>query len=269
MPFGFSAKLNEVKTFIMAAIGSLVVLAVLSASIFPLMAIVYRPQHPIIQYNLDRYHDWINYGDTVPRMDSYTGVASKIPTASGLGWINGLHNRQLIYSPNFIADYNQCLSRALFTTRKHPGFHARMSICHHPPYNIRVGGHAGAPDEEFTVDIRLFGTNAEGSMKSTDRGIALTWNQYVSLVKNFKWVEGFILHNGRYDYNQHDDYDTAVDDPNHINATPPNDEQQQQRKIRLGLDTAHGIDVLYRNSSDSSTQRNITHGSPPRGSVIF
>jgi hypothetical protein len=248
---------TELKKIAMAIGGALITIAVLSASFIPLFALVHRPQHPVIQHNLDRYHNWINYGETVPRMDSFQGIKSAIPIGKGDGWINRLQTPRFIFNPNFILEYNGCLTRSLYTTHWFPGFHSRVSVCPHPPYNLRVG-HTAGPSEAITIDIRKFGSNLNGDVKSTDRGIALSWNEYVSLVKNFKWIEAYYIHNGRYDFPD------SVDDPNKRFVS-------NTGQTILGLDTSQGIDVLYRNSSSSSANiSTVTDGQAnPVGSVTF
>jgi hypothetical protein len=241
----------------MAMVGAIALIAaIVCVGFIPLFALVHTPQHAVIQENLDRYHSWINYGDTVPKMGKFVGIKSARPTDKGDGWISKLSSPKLIFNPNFILDYNNCLTRALYTTHWNPGFHTRMSLCPHPPYNKRIG-HTMGPSEQVTIDIRKFGSNERGDVKSTDRGIALSWNEYVSLVKNFKWVESFFLHHGTYSFPDEEN------DPNklYIGGGMP----------ILGMDVDDGIDNLYINKtiSDNSTYAERHGQATPVGSLVY
>src|SRR5579859_814369 len=247
MSFGFAGVREHIAEIrrIAVIVGSMLVFGVIVlATLVPLLALIHRPQHQVIQWNLDQYQGWINYGDTVPNIDSMAGIASKVPVSGeGGGWINPLVYRPAyVYNPKFIVDYNQCLSRALYSSRRYPGFHKRVSLCPFPPYNKRVSDHS-EPAEQITVDIRKFGTNWRVDLKSTDRGIALTWNEYVSLVKMFKWVEAYYIQNRHYDFS--------------INTTYP--EPVTIRSFRkLGNETDTGIDVLHTVNDTTTEQRALT-----------
>jgi hypothetical protein len=240
---------EDIKPIVMAGAAGLVVIALVCASFIPLFALVHRPQHHVLQHNLDRYHAWLNYGDTVPKMDTFTGIGSAVPIGKGGGWINKLSNPKLIFNTNFILDYNKCLTRACYTMSWNPGFHTRLSLCRHPPYNKRVGFTPG-PSDEFTIDIRKFGSNERGDVKSTDRGIALTWNEYVSLVKNFKWVESYFLSHGR-------QFPNSVNDPNKYITN------------RIDWDSDNGTDILHPRYSNSTNVTNLDGQVKPIGSVVY
>jgi hypothetical protein len=201
-----------------------------------------RPEHPVIQHNLDKYHTWIDYGSTLPPLANHSGIPSVRPYIRGGGWINGLTTKQLVYTPYIIADYNGCLSRALYSAGPFPKFHPRLTLCPHPPYNKRTG-RTGDIRDDMTVDIRMIASNHNGDLKSTDRGIALSFDQYVSLVKMFKFVESYMQH-----YEELKRTDPLL-------MLPPHHPDVPERKIRFGLDVDQGADVLYRNQT---TRRNIT-----------
>jgi Transcriptional Coactivator p15 (PC4) len=215
---------SEIKKIIMAVGIGLIVIGI--ASFVPLYALWYRPQHPHIQWNLDQQHRWINYGDTIPNMNTLTGIQSKDPIKDGNGWTNRLSPTS-VYNPVFIIDYNKCLSRALYTNKRYAGFHTRISLCPYPPYNERIDSEFRTePVESVTVDIRKFGTNERGDMKTTDRGIALTWDEYITLVKMYKWVEFYYLNKRHFDL-----------------VAPPRNESENI--TTLGSNVELGVDGLY------------------------
>ena len=241
---------DSIKRIIMAIGIALVVIAVLSASFIPLYALWYRPQHPHLQWNLDQQHRWINYGDTIPNMEQLRGIESKDPVLDGNGWTNRLSPTS-VYNPLFIIDYNKCLSRALYTNKRYAGFHTRLTLCPYPPYNKRIDhDYRVDPHESVTVDIRKFGTNERGDMKATDRGIALTWDEYVTLVKMYKWVEYYYISKRHFD---------ITEPAAHRNGTlrPKN-----ETELVLGTNVETGIDSLYikpffKNVTNTTTQRSI------------
>jgi len=242
---------KEIKQTIMAIGFTLVVAAVVCASIIPIYSFVWqRPQHPYVQWNMDQQHRWINYGDTIPGIDLLTGIQSLEPVDGGNGWINRLSPTS-VYNPVFILDYNNCLSRALYTNKRHAGFHTRISVCPYPPYNRRIDSEFRTdPLESVTIDIRKFGTNARGDMKATDRGIALTWDEYVTLAKVYKWVELYYIRKRHFDI-----VTPSVNETRGANETLP----------ILGTNVDGGVDTLYirpvvRNvttSMNNTTERSI------------
>jgi hypothetical protein len=221
---------NDIKRVIMAVGFGLIVIALLGASFIPILAYWQRPQHPYIQWNLDQQHRWINYGDTIPHMESLEGIQSEQPISDGNGWINKLSPTS-IYNPVFIIDYNKCLSRALYTNKRHAGFHTRISLCPYPPYNNRIDSEFRTePLESVTIDIRKFGTNEKGDMKATDRGIALTWDEYVTMAKVYKWVEFYYINKRHFDV---------------VNYRSDTEDTLQRNESVLGNDTGSGVDILY------------------------
>jgi hypothetical protein len=234
---------NDIKRVMMAVGLALVLIALLSAGIAPLFALWYRPQHPYMQWSLDQQHRWLNYGDTIPNMETLKGIQSKDPIRDGLGWTNRLSPTS-VYNPLFIIDYNKCLSRALYTNKRYAGFHTRISLCPYPPYNNRIDvNFTRDPTETITIDIRKFGSNERGDMKATDRGIALTWDEYVTLAKVFKWVEFYYIRNREFDL-----------------VNPAQNETQTESS--LGSNVQSGIDQLYirpevQNGTTTTTQRSI------------
>src|SRR5438445_6061279 len=123
MPFGISEHIKRIKIFIMATVGSLILIAALCGSLIPILIaqhgrapvqtprrhifdeLMEKPEHPVIQRNLDRYHPQINYGDTYPALSRHSGIKSAVSMGNYDGWINPGRNERIrnnVYHSRFI-----------------------------------------------------------------------------------------------------------------------------------------------------------------------
>ena len=151
---------------------------VLASIVLPIIAILHLS-------DTDHYtHDYLR---TIPPQWKFKGIRSARTNPLD-GWINPGTNTTYvknntstayIYDPKYILDIGGCLSRALFNNMT-PGHHHRLSLCR------------STTSWDRNVDIRLqrhFGNDHNDISNGGLFGVTLDYEEFVSLVKMYKWVE--------------------------------------------------------------------------------
>src|SRR5271170_2085052 len=247
MPFGLSERIEKVKKIIMIVGAIFSTLLLISISMGPLWA--------YIHYRTNPHLGDFNFKDTTPPIREWRGVKSPVPASLGRGWVNpNLYNPHHVFNPNYIIDYNGCLSRALYNGKPitDSRAHYRIALCKPP------NAQASENIEKYAIQIRQFFGNDKYDVKEATRASIINLAEYLSLVSMWEWVEDWVYNEYEQQFLRPVRNETASGRPLDQESTTP----VRQPPIQTAADIPP-LSGIGHDAIDESDIWRSTHPAPP------